>query len=1135
MSEIAISIGISIGISLASAALSYALTPTTTTEGPRLDTLDVPKSQFGAAIPKPFGTCRFKGCNVFWSPPLKEERKKRGGKGGKVSQKEYKYYGNFAALVCEGPIEKISRIWLNGQLYYADGQNITPDTQKANDLLLTQHLEIYLGTDTQNPDSTIQSFEGSDIPAFRKRVYLVFRDLPLENFGNRIPAVDVEVVERTDLKLKDLIKEISVLSGINAASLKITNLDTPITGYIFRQDGTTPRSTLEQLQQVFLFLGREKNSFIDFYPIEDAVVVATIPQSRLGTEGTEAIYTKKELSDRELPSEVQLEYYNQDNNHEQGIQGIRRASKDYENVTNIRTSLISDDGTMAYRASLLLSYLWMGKTRYENVSLLPLYFKDVSAGDLVELDLSIGSVTLLLNTVDLGANYRPKIEGVVFDADIDHTVTIDVPSYNADTGLDFADDPTVKVYDIPLLNDNDAELAVRAGLTYPNNTDPYWPGGVIAAKIGNAEYESAASSPYLLTTGNVATPLASGIAWQSGIDTVNSFTVVLNDDENPLSSVTDDEFLAHKQRCILGNEVIPFRDAVLIAPRTYTISHFLRGTRGTEWAISTHTANETFTLIDDALSSIPFEVADLGSTANFKGVPNGRTVDSVLITANHVILGNALKPHSPVNASATKNPVGDIQATWVRRDRKAGNRTDYANFPLSEAFEKYEIEILNGATVVRTLTSDAPVVSYMASQQVTDFGAVQNTIALRIYQISGTVGRGYPLIATLTPTLAHPVPVITGFSPTQGSISQVVTVYGSGFSGATLLAVNGTACTSVSIISDSEIRGTIAPSTTSGFVTVTTPGGTATSLTAFVITANTGGLPTGGTVGQYLQKTGPLDFQANWVNLGGNNPRERLTGERTYYVATTGNDNNDGLAVSTPLLTIKKAFDLIKQLDANGYRIFISVADGTYSVTNEDLAFLIAPPIGAESIHLVGNETNPNNVTLSITNSSGVNRACVRNETIVPLYVRGFRFIASGSIAFAIYTKTIGAKIFFANCNFGACTRHLVAHQGSLIESVGNYSVSGGGDSHMTCWDNGIIQNDSKTVTFTNSISFADYLYCNTGVAIVFGCNFVNKSFVSGRRFNVELNGTAIGSGLTSSTYLPGSVSGITTSGGQVS
>ncbi len=74
---------------------------------------------------------------------------------------------------------------------------------------------------------------------------------------------------------------------------------------------------------------------------------------------------------------------------------------------------------------------------------------------------------------------------------------------------------------------------------------------------------------------------------------------------------------------------------------------------------------------------------------------------------------------------------------------------DNADVPLGELFEKYDIEILNGSTVVRTLTSDIQQVVYPSNLQVDDFGSTQPTLDVRITQISDTVGRGWPLTITI--------------------------------------------------------------------------------------------------------------------------------------------------------------------------------------------------------------------------------------------------------------------------------------------------------------------------------------------------------------------------------------------------
>lgn len=69
--------------------------------------------------------------------------------------------------------------------------------------------------------------------------------------------------------------------------------------------------------------------------------------------------------------------------------------------------------------------------------------------------------------------------------------------------------------------------------------------------------------------------------------------------------------------------------------------------------------------------------------------------------------------------------------------------------PVGEASESYEIDVMSGSTVKRTIPSATPVITYTAADQTSDFGSPQSAITLRIYQLSATVGRGYPLEVTL--------------------------------------------------------------------------------------------------------------------------------------------------------------------------------------------------------------------------------------------------------------------------------------------------------------------------------------------------------------------------------------------------
>ena len=72
--------------------------------------------------------------------------------------------------------------------------------------------------------------------------------------------------------------------------------------------------------------------------------------------------------------------------------------------------------------------------------------------------------------------------------------------------------------------------------------------------------------------------------------------------------------------------------------------------------------------------------------------------------------------------------------------------------PLAEDVESYDLQILDGAAIKRTLTSSTPSVLYTAAQQNADWGAPLGpgqTLAIRIYQLSNRLGRGTPAAATL--------------------------------------------------------------------------------------------------------------------------------------------------------------------------------------------------------------------------------------------------------------------------------------------------------------------------------------------------------------------------------------------------
>ena len=89
----------------------------------------------------------------------------------------------------------------------------------------------------------------------------------------------------------------------------------------------------------------------------------------------------------------------------------------------------------------------------------------------------------------------------------------------------------------------------------------------------------------------------------------------------------------------------------------------------------------------------------------------------------------------------------------MRRDRALfADNWDNGEPPLSKASEAYDVEIMSGGTVLRTLTATTLSVLYTAAMQTADLGALLtlgSSPTLRIYQKSAHLGRGPALTKTL--------------------------------------------------------------------------------------------------------------------------------------------------------------------------------------------------------------------------------------------------------------------------------------------------------------------------------------------------------------------------------------------------
>ena len=162
--------------------IDAALAPGRHVTGPRLADTALQASSEGAPIPRVYGRVRLAG-QVIWASQYKETRNTQsagGGKGlggGGVSETDYLYAISFAVGLSE-TATRIGRVWADGNLL---------DLSKVT-------LRFHSGSETQAPDPLIADIEGADnAPAFRGLSYVVFEDLALADFANRIPQLQFEL------------------------------------------------------------------------------------------------------------------------------------------------------------------------------------------------------------------------------------------------------------------------------------------------------------------------------------------------------------------------------------------------------------------------------------------------------------------------------------------------------------------------------------------------------------------------------------------------------------------------------------------------------------------------------------------------------------------------------------------------------------------------------------------------------------------------------------------------------------------------------------------------------------------------------------------------------------------------------
>lgn len=274
-----------------------------------------------------------------------------------------------------------------------------------------------------------------------------------------------------------------------------------------------------------------------------------------------------------------------------------------------------------------------------------------------------------------------------------------------------------------------------------------WQGAEIHESLDGTSYAKLGAITNQATAGVTTTALGN---WSQPwlIDHGSSVTVSVN---KPLASYSLDAMLAGTMPpYLIGDEIVYARTATLVSTGVYTLTDFVRALQGTEAFTGEHAVGERFVVLQTAgMRRGVREAGELNVEYQFKGVTIGQLVSAVTAQA-FTDTGVGLKPYAPADLVGTRVPSGGYSLSCNRRTRLSSTFLGTSEIPLGEAVEAYEWDIMSGATVLRTIATSEPTCFYSPEQQVADFGALQGSVSVRVYKMSAIVGRGYPLIGTVS-------------------------------------------------------------------------------------------------------------------------------------------------------------------------------------------------------------------------------------------------------------------------------------------------------------------------------------------------------------------------------------------------
>ena len=577
--------------------------------------------------------------------------------------------------------------------------------------------------------------------------------------GGVFQKVYINRLAAVTLSVGDIVQALCERAGLEALDIDVSDLTDAIRGYTLPRP-VSARDAITQLAAAYQFDAAEVDDVLLFRKRGFAPVI-TVPFEDLVRENPDGVVIEEQRAqDAELPSAVTVRHADIERGWDTGAQTWRRPRAPTATMGSVANAALDLAIPMtATEAKTIARRMCIGAWQERSqltFSLGPKYARLVPTEPIVVTMRDGSTVRCRILATQFGANWAIRVEAVTEDA-ATYALTAD-----GDSGSGYVPDTMPVPYytrlavpDLALIQD--ADDMDQAGLREYAFACPYSPTGWRGVTVFRSPDNTAWDQIGVLTspaTWGVVTAAAGAPASPWTWDSTNTLTVRLTAGE--LDSATELEVLNWGNMAALiapdgSAEIIQFATATENPDGTWTLSRLLRGRRGTEDLISSRAAGDAFVLLDDARLAFGDDTTAEAALRNFRAASIFETWMTANSQASKSARGRAEQPYAPAQVAGSRDMSGNLTITWLRRTRVGGEWLDgTGTVPLSEASEAYEVEILNGSTVVRTITGlTSASASYSAANQTTDFGSAQSSVAVRVYQISNIVGRGIAAGATV--------------------------------------------------------------------------------------------------------------------------------------------------------------------------------------------------------------------------------------------------------------------------------------------------------------------------------------------------------------------------------------------------